>query len=107
MRAEERNNLTLKLLGILQSLTVVLARVMDHQVLLKAQLRDPAWEEGCLRSATFAYRIRPREAACGSGRIYRDHPVWLLLQTCSSSITAAASTTPIAATTTSPLVAQC
>ena len=48
------------------------SRVVDHQVRLEADLRDPSWEGGHVR---FAHHLHPWEAAGGSGRRYGDHSV--------------------------------
>ena len=47
---------------------------MDSQVLFEAHLRDTSRERGNVR---FAHQLHPREAACGSGWRYWDHPVQL------------------------------
>ena len=46
---------------------VVVSRVtvVDHQMSIEADLRDPSWEGGCL---SLAHYLNPGEAVCGSGR---------------------------------------
>ena len=41
---------------------VAVSRVVDHQMRIEADLRDPSWEGGCLR---LAHYLNPGEAACG------------------------------------------
>ena len=50
-----------------------LAIVVDRQMLLRTDLRDP-WEGGCVR---IAHYLHPAETARGLGRRYGDHPVQL------------------------------
>ena len=54
---------------------VCLAKIVDHQVRLEADLRDPSWEGSGVR---FAHHLHPRAAADSSSRRYRDHSVQLL-----------------------------
>ena len=44
---------------------IAVSRVVDHQMLIEADLRDPSWEEGCL---SLAHYLNPGEAAGCSGR---------------------------------------
>ena len=44
---------------------VAVIRVVDHQMQIEADLRDPSCEGGCLR---LAHYLNLGEAACGSGR---------------------------------------
>ena len=44
---------------------LAVSRVVDHQMWIEADLRDPSWEGSCLR---LAHYLNPGEAACGSGR---------------------------------------
>ena len=53
---------------------VCLAKIVDHQVRLEADLRDPSGEGGCVR---FAHHLHPRESARVSGRRFWDHPAEL------------------------------
>jgi len=48
------------------------ARVVDHQMRLQIDLRTPSRKASCVR---FAHHINTGEAACSSGRRYRDHSV--------------------------------
>jgi hypothetical protein len=49
-------------------------RVVDHQVRLEVDLRDPTWKGGCIRSANSIY---PWEAAGDQGWRYGNNPVQL------------------------------
>ena len=49
-------------------------RVVDRQVRLQTDIRDPSGEGSCVRVAN---HLHPRETARSSGRRYGDHPVQL------------------------------